>query len=104
MSDPFVNEGASRSLRVSFFDDAGVPVVPSSIVYRLDCLTTGAVVVNDASEQPAAVITIEITGDQNRIINSEKSREKKRLTVVAGYVGGVEPQYFDYWVKNLSGI
>lgn len=104
MSHPFVNEGSLRKLTVTFLDEAGQPAVPAAVSYRIDCLTSGTVIKTDTSVTPAASLDITIPGADNALVDQANSRERRRVTVTATYADGDEHSYFDYWIKNLSGV
>jgi hypothetical protein len=104
MTTPVIPEGAPRTLTVSFFDDAGQPAAPASVSYRVDCLTSKSVVVNDTQVLPSAVVSIALSGVATAMVNAANSREKRRVTVTATDIDGVEPGQFDYFVKNMSGV
>lgn len=104
MSHAFANEGSTRKLTVTFYGDDGQPAVPAAVSYRIDCLTSGTEIKGDTPLSPAAELEITISGADNAVVNAANSREKRRVTVTASYADGDEHDYFDYWVKNLSGV
>lgn len=99
-----VNEGTTGYLTVSFYDKAGSLAAPSSITYRIDCLTTQTVVVDDTSVSAASSVEIQLTAANNAILGG-RPRERRRVTVTGSYSGSqaVTHQY-DYEVRNLSAV
>lgn len=98
------NEGSSLHLVVRFFGYVGLPDVPTSVIYRIDCLTTGEEVLTDTPLTPvAAVMEVEITPEENRILGAN-SLEHRRVTFVAAYgFGEAKTEQFDYQIRNLGG-
>ena len=93
-------------MTVSFFDENGNPMTPTTVDYRIDCMTTGRAVQPWISAgAPASVMTIVVTASQNAIINEGDSYETKCVTVRANFSLPTEftSQYL-YQVENLPGI
>ena len=101
-----VNESSWAQVTVSFFDENGNAFTPTTVDYRIDCLTTGqAIQPWTTAGVPSAVMTIAITASQNAIINEGNSTEEKVLKVRANY--GMPTQFmssFEYQVENLPGL
>lgn len=100
-----INEKSTSYLNVSFRDKEGALAVPTSISYRIDCVTTGTAVLAPTALAAASEVEITITPTQNAIVTSSNATEQKRVTVTAVY--GASDQVtsqFDYLVKNLSGV
>lgn len=99
-----VNEGTTGYLTVQFFDKAGSLAAPSSVSYRIDCLTTGTVVVDDTSVTAGTSVEIQLTAANNAILGG-RARERRRVTVTGTYAGSqaVTHQY-DYEIANLSAV
>ena len=102
----FANEGSSKTLSVSFFDDANAAATPESVSYRIDCLTTNTVMRDATPITPASTINIALTPADNAIVDQTNSRELRRVTVIATYNGGADAlnDQFNYFVRNLSQI
>lgn len=103
-----VNEKSSFSVLVNVLDDSDregwVLQVPTSLKYRLDCLSTNAVILDWTSLAADDETTLAITADQNRIQSDCNEYERKQLTVKCN--DGLSTQYQETWtwqVKNLSG-
>lgn len=100
-----VNERTTKYLELAFTDKNGDPVVPSTLNYRIDCLTSGEAVVDDTSVATAASVEIEITAAQNAMRNQGNATETRRITLKATYGGGGElNQQIDYQVVNLKFV
>ncbi len=101
-----LNEGEAEpgALTLSFYDNDGQAVIPTTMAYRIDCDTNDGQEVRDwtAVPSPAAVSTIDITADDTAIISDCNKEETKRLTIIID--SGLDAQFTDeavYIVKNL---
>lgn len=106
MSIQTVNEATTAYLTVTFLDKDGAQAAPSSVSYRIDCLTTGAAVRASTPVTPAAS-QVEITLDatDNAMQSTGNLTERRRVTVTASYgVGDQVQEQYDYLVKNLSEV
>lgn len=101
-----INENSSSTVGVSLKDAAGVPAAPVVVSYRIDCLTTGEVIVPPTTiNAPGASFTIAIQGVWNRIVGADNPQEYRRLTLTANYATGDElTGKFDWIVNNLKFI
>ncbi len=103
MSVDVVNEGTSKKLAIDFFDEAGLPVAPATLTYRIDCVTSGTVIRVDTSVTPAASAIINITPADTRVVSAANRSERRRVTVVAGFgAGDALTSEYEYHVKNLA--
>lgn len=100
-----VNEGSTAYLTITFKDKTGTPQVPSSITYRIDCMTSGLQVLADTPVTPASSVEITLTPSQNAMLVSGNVRETKRVTVktLYGISDALNDQY-DYQVINLPYV
>lgn len=99
-----INARTSGSLNVVFRDKAGVPSAPTSVTYRVDCLT------NRRNIRPvttpssiAAEMDIPIASGDTAIVNPSNATEQRRVTIVASYTGPddqVTTQH-DFEIVNL---
>jgi hypothetical protein len=98
-----VTEGSTTWVSVAFLDREGVPQAPATISYRVDCLTTGTVMLAATSATPTGTtLTVRVPGNLNRIVNRTNATEVRRLTVKAGY--GVDDELVgsvDWFVAPL---
>ena len=77
------NEGSAFPLPVYLrLRSTGAAATPTTIHYRIDCLTTGREVADDTSVSAASNFTIAVTGTHNAILNDCNSQETKQLTVI----------------------
>lgn len=81
-----VNARSSAWVTATFRDRQGVPGIPVSVTYRVDCLTSKRVV-RGATPLPGGLAKLDIpmTVDDTAIVNRINATETKRVTVVAVY-------------------
>jgi len=104
-----LNEESHAYLAVNFTDHNGDAIVPSWLRYRLDCLTSGVVLI--AWEEVLlgldSTMTFLLTSTHNAIQNQANDYELKLFTIEA-YYGGEEDrgvrEEFEYEVKNLHMV
>lgn len=100
-----VNEGSTAYLTIEFADKDGLPAVPNTVTYRIDCMTTGTAILASTSLTPASSLEITLSATYNRIIAQDNKYEKRLVTVVAGYAGSEAlTSEYTYLVKNLSKV
>jgi hypothetical protein len=112
MADFQVNELTSAFLELKFKNERGVSVTPDMAVYRIDDMTglsetvTGTEIVDDTSFFPtSAKYVLEITSNQNRILDENDIWEDRQVTVTFYYNAiSVGTNTFTYRVINLSRI
>ena len=98
-----VNENSNAYLTVNFKDKNGVAAVPTSISYRIDCVTNGQEVLTDTPFTPAAAsIEIELTKVNNACIGSVNKYEERCVTVTAVY--GVDDEIAEEYRYNLKNL
>lgn len=101
-----VNEGTTAYLTVSFKDQAGNPLAPSSATWQVHDMRSGQVM---QAETPiaglGAEVTVTIPPAVNAIVKSANPKEVRRVTIQAVYGSGqaINDQ-FDYTVINLSFV
>lgn len=100
-----VKEGSAFPLPVYLrLRSTAAAATPTTIHYRIDCLTTGREVADWTSVSAASSFTLSVTGTHNAILNDSNSRETKQVTVMADRE--LATQYRDtveYTVENLYG-
>lgn len=104
-TDKIVNEESSAFLTVEFYDKNDELTTPSSVQYRLDCLTNNQEVRTWTAFNPASVIEIGLDTNDNSIIDQGNFTELRLVTIEAYY--GVSDKLtttFQYLVKNLRKI
>ena len=96
-----INEGSSAFLTITFKDQTGTGVTPTTAAYRLD--NAGAQVKDWESFTPSSSsYIIEITGAENAILNPELATETMTVTVRWTYgTGSSGTESFEYVIKNL---
>lgn len=77
---------------------------PTTIHYRVDCLTTGQQIADDTSVSAASSASIAITGTHNAILDDANEAEVKQLTVTADQGLSTQHRESITWrVENLYG-
>lgn len=105
MALEIVNEGSTAYLTVAFTDKNGAAAAPTTVTYRIDCLTNGTEVKDDTSLSPGTSVEITITATENAIISQSNALEKRVVTVIGSYgTGDAVKNEYQYWVKNLSKV
>jgi hypothetical protein len=101
-----IREKSQHVITAKFKDRATAAlVVPTNIRYRIDCLSTGAVVLDWTAVSADDEITLTITASQNAMQDQSKTYETKEVTVAADY--GLSTQFTEsitYQVDNLYGV
>lgn len=101
-------EDSVFTLGVKFWDDSAEPWVtnvPTTVKYRVDCLTTGVAMVNWTTVSPASSVSISIPVAAQAVNQEVNWREKRQVTVKAN--DGLSTQYlgtFTYYVENNEAI
>ena len=99
-----INARTSGSLSVTFRDKMGVPSAPTTVTYRVDCLTNRRNIRPITTlNSPAAEMTIPITSDDTAIANRSNPVEHRRVTIVASYTDASDQvtSQQDFEVTNL---
>lgn len=99
-----VNEGSTAYLTANFKDKDSVLAAPTTISYRIDCLTNGSEVKDDTAFTPAASsIEIELTKTDNALINQANYAERRLVTVTGTYGDDDEIiQEYEYDLINMK--
>jgi hypothetical protein len=74
----------STTLKISFYNQDSNLYVPTSISYKVYCVTTATEIVASTSISPASRVTIDLIGDLVALQDSTNKKELKRvcLTIV----------------------
>jgi hypothetical protein len=98
-----MRERSTAYLTVTFKDKNGAAAIPSSIVYRVDCATTGEALRAETAIVPASQVEITVNADENAIRNEANKTEVRCVTVVATYGDSTDrvSDSFEYKVENL---
>jgi hypothetical protein len=98
-----INEKTSCTVQVTFKDEDGVLIVPESITYRIDDVASGTEILDDTSVAvPDSTINIEITSDQNKILDETNDNEERVVTVEFDYSDGEKHGTSEYRYKILN--
>lgn len=100
-----VKEKSQLPITVYFRDRATrAAVSPTTVSYRLDCLTTGQQLKDWTGATPGSSVTITVTPTENAIQFNGNNREKKQLTIVADQDLATQfLETFVYEVENVYG-
>ena len=100
-----VKEGSAFPLTVYLrLRSTGAAATPTTIHWRLDCLSTGNEIADDTSVSAASSFTIAVTGAHNAIQSDGNEFETKQLTITTDV--GLATQYREavtWRVQNLYG-
>ena len=100
------NERSSVTVTVTFTDEDGAPVTPSSATWRIDDEASKTNILPATSISPLATsVELEITDEQNAIIKSRKDFEIRTVTVEFDY--GADKHgtaEYKYKLLNLYGV
>lgn len=89
-----INETSLLPVRWTVYDADGGVVVPSTVRYRVDCLTTGIEMVAWTTVTPSYQVNVVIPATVNTIRNNANATERKRITFQAD--AGLSTQLSDY--------
>ena len=98
-------EGSAFTATANFRTrSTGAASTPTTIHYRLDCLTTCTELADWTSVSAASSASISVTGTHNAIQNTGNDYERKQLTVVADRgLATQQTESVEWRVDNLYG-
>jgi hypothetical protein len=100
-----VPEQSASTITVVFRDSAGALVVPTTVKYRIDCVTTSAAIKAETVVTPASTVTIQVLADENKIQAQANEYETKEITVISDDGLLTECHASARWrVKNLMFV
>ena len=102
-----VNERTSLIVAVSFTDEDGDPVTPTSATYRIDDKASRTnILPATAIGSLSTSVDITITSEQNAIIRPRNPFEIRTVTVEWGYDSGTKhgTAEYEYRLINLYGV
>jgi hypothetical protein len=101
-----VNEQTSATLSLSFTDEQGRPVTPSSGKYRIDDIRSGTVITDWTNFTPSASsYDIFITSNENEVIDQTNDGEVRRVTAIMYYsIGKQCIAEYRYEVMNMREV
>lgn len=100
-----INERSRLPITIRFLDGNFVLCPPQIAKYRIDCQTTGQVILDWTTVPYGATVIVTVTPSQNAIIDDHNRFETKVMAVEANCE--LESQYVDSFtwkVKNLQGF
>jgi len=102
---PLISEGSGFTATASFRTRATKAAsTPTTVKYRLDCLSTGRTLADWTTATPASSVSIPITGTHNAIQSDANDQEVKQLTVMADESLSTQVRQSVRWtVDNLFG-
>ncbi len=101
-----VKEKDSYDIEISFKDSKGIPVTPTSVVYRVDDVSSETKVIEDATIYPSSsTFTITIPSTSNALLDQANDREE-RVVTISVYYGTISRKNLEhrYVIKNLAEI
>lgn len=100
-----INERTTSYATAAFFDKNSDAALPTTLVYRIDCITTDTEIRADTTITPGETVEVTIADEENRIINQNNITELRVVTFTAGYGAGEQAtEAYRYDVRNLHGI
>lgn len=99
-----VNEGSAITVIATPVDRTRTPITPSSMRYKLVCLKNRQTILDWTDLTPATRVEIEVTGEQNAIINSCNPTEEKQVIVETVSAGKTRNDKETWRVQNLYGV
>lgn len=108
------NERSGVEFQAWFESTPGVPTVPTTVHWRLHCVTSDKALQDDTEVTPEIVsdgtgitgvkVTIDVPGSLNAIQNDRNSRELKQLLIIADKDTDREfSETREYYVRNVKG-
>lgn len=96
-----VREKNTSLLPISFYDEDGAPVTPTSATYQIDD-ESGAVITAETAFTPGDLL---ISANENRIVTGTKQSERRKVTIKWTYgTGKSGAEEYEYIVKNLTKV
>ena len=103
--DPRWKEGSAFTATIYLRNRAtAAATTPTTLKYRIDCLTTGTELADWTTISAASSASISITATHNAIQNDGNATERKQLTIMTDE--GLSTQYREiatWLVENLFG-
>lgn len=105
LPEPEVQERASQTITAYFRDSSDAAEAPTTIDYRIDCITTNTPITGWTSVSAASSAAIAIKASESRIINQTNIRERRIITVSADRGLDTETRDTAEWlVRNNGGF
>ena len=104
-TDKSVNEESTAFLTVSFYDKNDELTTPTTVSYRVDCLTNNSELRDWTGIAPASQVEITLDSNDNTIIDQWNFEEIRLVTIEAYYgVADKLTTTYKYLVRNLRKI
>lgn len=98
-------EGDSFNMDITLYESDSSEVTPSTLRYRIDCLTSKKTVRDWTDVTPSSSPSIPITPDDNAIINDRDRYEVRELVLESNYGTSSAKIFRRRWqVENLQGL
>lgn len=100
-----IREGGLFAHPFTYLNASDVAAVPTTIRYRVDCLTTGRKMRDWTTVSAAQDITVTLTKDDNAIVDQGDEFEEREVTVQ--YNAGLSTQQIQrhrWVVENIHGV
>jgi hypothetical protein len=101
-----VNEQTSATLSLTFSDERGAAVIPTSGKYRIDDVATGTVITGWTAFTPTtSSYDITITSLENKILDELNDSEVRLVTVIVYYPSSKQcTSEYRYEITNLMEV
>ena len=101
-----VNERATITINISFYDKDSVLTIPTSFKYKIIDILSGTVIIDTTTVSPGtSVYGLVVPSASNAVLDNTKTFERRRLTV-QWYNGAVltgTAEYI-YQIKNFNEV
>jgi hypothetical protein len=106
MTTTTVKEGCSAWLQVTLKDKTGALAIPTATRYRIDCMTTGAIIKDWTVGPASSAFELALSATDNVMQSENNAQEQRRVTVEASYGSAADKatDEFDFTLVNLSGV
>lgn len=98
-----VNEGSSLTVNLAFVNESGVATAPTTLSYVVTD-ESGTVIVPTTVLNPAALVTMTISGGVNQILDTSNQSEIRVLTATATYGATVSTAEYVWTLVNLRFV
>lgn len=100
-----INEKSSATLTITFKDSSNNLVTPVSGTYQIDAVPGGSIRTPTSFTPVSSTYDILLTPDDNKILNTTKTKEVHMVTVTVDLGGGDQSTaIYRYYVTNFKYI
>lgn len=104
LPEPRVKERSALTVTVYFRDSSDAADTPTTVDYRIDCLSTKTILADWTSATPGTSVVITVTPTQNKIVNHTNAWERRQITVSSDRGLATETRDTAIWlVENIPG-